>query len=305
MNVNNSNEIKEEVKQTFGQEEIQDLRCQSITVSNLHEQAQYDHRTEECLNFNILVCGSAGIGKSSFIELFMMKFDIKNEAQKLSKINTNKNQPIKFDSYGNEIKDLNSEIIKEATIGFPEKQIKSSTDKQGKSFKLTMIDSPGYGDKTDIGAWRNMISSELVRRMDVYRNDMLEIKKAYKHDLQKMGQAERNVTDNRIHLVFYFFDGHRSKDQDFISVKEFEQYSNVIPILAKSESFTSKELIIAKENLIKSAISHGVKFYDIKSAVEADQKNNQREVNLITKECLQGHVLSPCPPFAISNPSHI
>jgi septin family protein len=46
-------------------------------------------------------------------------------------------------------------------------------------------------------------------------------------------------------------------------------------------------------------------FYDVLSSVEDSDKTKPLEKKQIIKECLDGHTLSPCPPFAISNPSHL
>ena len=63
-------------------------------------------------NFNILVCGSAGIGKSSFIDLFMEKFKYKENSDILGK-----------NIKGTEIQEYNQTTIREATKGFAEKTI--------------------------------------------------------------------------------------------------------------------------------------------------------------------------------------
>lgn len=51
---------------------------ESVTQQNLHRQCSIDEK-KEC--FNIMVAGASGIGKSSFVDLFLMKFNIK-EAEK-------------------------------------------------------------------------------------------------------------------------------------------------------------------------------------------------------------------------------
>ena len=52
-------------------------------------------------------------------------------------------------------------MIKDATSGFPEKQITSNPKLKDK-MRLTLIDSPGYGDKSDIKEWRKSISDVLT-----------------------------------------------------------------------------------------------------------------------------------------------
>jgi septin family protein len=102
-------------------------------------------------------------------------------------------------------------VIKDATSGFPEKQITSNPKLKDK-MRLTLIDSPGYGDKSDIKEWRKSISDELASRMYKYRQERLSVSKDYANDDRKRGAEWAKIPDSRVHLIFYFFDGHRSKD---------------------------------------------------------------------------------------------
>ena len=59
---------------------------ESITKTNLHTLSQSKCTT----NFNIMVCGKSGIGKSSFAELFMKKFNLTEFLEKLDLIDQNR-----------------------------------------------------------------------------------------------------------------------------------------------------------------------------------------------------------------------
>ena len=100
-----------------------------------------------------MVCGAAGVGKSSFAELFIEKINI-TDSKFVAGIMKNRvlNHTPRKDKDGNKVYFLNSKAIKPATEGFTEKSIESTN--KGDKFKLTMVDSPGYGDKSDIGEWR-------------------------------------------------------------------------------------------------------------------------------------------------------
>jgi len=94
-----------------------------------------------------LVCGAAGIGKSSFIDLFIGQF--------------NKEEYIETFRGRND-----DNVIKPKTSGFPVK------DKKIKEFNLQMIDSPGYGDSMDITKWKSEVILEIKRRIDLYHAKM-------------------------------------------------------------------------------------------------------------------------------------
>ena len=99
----------------------------------------------------------------------------------------------------------------------------------------------------------------------------------------------------------FFFDGHHTKEQDFLSIKEFQNYTNVIPLLAKGDSFEPAEMRQVKENIMQLASKLDVRFFDVEGTINDIKDETNRE--LIRAECLTDHKLAPCPPFAIINPS--
>jgi hypothetical protein len=49
-------------------------------------------------------------------------------------------------------------------------------------FKLTVVDSFGYGNKYDLKEWKVKILNELERRFNIYRQNILDIELKYKGD---------------------------------------------------------------------------------------------------------------------------
>ena len=82
-----------------------------------------------------------------------------------------------------------------------------------------------------------------------------------------------------------------------------QKITNVIPVLAKGDSYTQEELKIVKKDIVDSAKEFGVSFFDVVSTIDDIQDDEERE--LIRRECLTEHCLAPCPPFAVINPSQI
>lgn len=113
----------------------------------------------------------------------------------------------------------------------------------------------------------------------------------------------KKIVDARIHLVLFFFDGHHPKDQDFYSVKAIQEFTNVIPILAKGDSYTVQELSVVKKKIVERAEELKVDFFNIRSTL--DDISDVRKRDKIVKECLTEHLLAPCPPFSVINPSQI
>ena len=77
-----------------------------------------------------------------------------------------------------------------------------------------------------------------------------------------------NMEDKRIHLMLYFFDGHHVKASDFIMIKRFQKYVNIIPVIAKADSYTEEELKTFKLDILCTAAERGVKFFDCGEAIK-------------------------------------
>ena len=61
------------------------------------------------------------------------------------------------------------------------------------------------------------------------------------------------MADNRVHLLLYFIQGHHLTAADFLMLREFQKYVNILPIIPKADSFTPKELYKMKINVINEA----------------------------------------------------
>ena len=96
-----------------------------MTKENLHtlNTNEFAAKKTSTTNFNILVCGSSGIGKSSFADLFMKKFNFAEAKQILKSENDEslKSENIK----GSTVQNYNHSPIRAATDEFVEKSISS------------------------------------------------------------------------------------------------------------------------------------------------------------------------------------
>ena len=67
--------------------------------------------------------------------------------------------------------------------------------------------------------------------------------------------------------MLYFFDGHHTKPSDFKFLKAFQSLVNVIPVIAKADSFKKEELFKMKRDVVLSAFEEKVKFFDCYDAI--------------------------------------
>lgn len=91
-----------------------------------------------------------------------------------------------------------------------------------------------------------------------------------------MGRELRKIADNRIHCLLFFFDGHHTKDQDFISCQQFQNFTNIIPVMPKADSIIKEEMFLMKQNIVKRAKEHNVQFFDVHAAVSEISNVNER-----------------------------
>ncbi len=62
-----------------------------------------------------------------------------------------------------------------------------------------------------------------------------------------------NIEDKRVHLMFYFFTGHKTVDNDFKILRKLQKYVNIIPVISKADSFKGEELYLMKMDIINTA----------------------------------------------------
>uniref|UniRef100_A0A8D2L3M1 Septin 2 n=1 Tax=Varanus komodoensis TaxID=61221 RepID=A0A8D2L3M1_VARKO len=154
--------------------------------------------------FTLMVVGESGLGKSTLINSLFLT-----------------------DLYPERIIPGAAEKI-ERTV-----QIEASTveiEERGVKLRLTVVDTPGYGDAINCrDCFRTIIS---------YIDEQFE---RYLHD--ESGLNRRHIVDNRVHCCFYFISpfGHGLKPLDVEFMKAIHNKVNIVPVIAKADTLTLKE----------------------------------------------------------------
>lgn len=116
--------------------------------------------------------------------------------------------------------------------------ISADIEENGVHLRLTVIDTPGFGDfVNNEDSWRPIIDN-VEHRYDAYLDAENKINR-------------RNVVDNRVHACIYFIQptGHSLKPLDIEMMRRLHNKVNLIPVIAKSDTLTDEEIMGFKQRV--------------------------------------------------------
>uniref|UniRef100_UPI003AAE6E66 uncharacterized protein septin12 isoform X1 n=1 Tax=Centroberyx gerrardi TaxID=166262 RepID=UPI003AAE6E66 len=190
--------------------------------------------------FNIMVVGQSGLGKSTLVNtLFKSKVSRKSCSpsyeEKISKT-------VKLQSV--------SHVIEE----------------KGVKMKLTVIDTPGFGDQiNNENCWEPIVK---------YVNEQYE--KYLKEELHV--NRKRKIPDTRVHCCIYFLPatGHWLRPIDVEFMKRLGKIVSIVPVIAKADTLTIEERLEFKQRIRQDLAANGIRVYPQK---EYDEDAEDRILN--------------------------
>ncbi|XP_040918518.1 septin-9 isoform X1 [Toxotes jaculatrix] len=175
--------------------------------------------------FNIMVVGQSGLGKSTLVNtLFKSKVSRKscmpNYEQKISKT-------VKLHSV--------SHMIEE----------------KGVKMKLTVIDTPGFGDQINNENCWDPIVKYVNEQYEKYLREELHVNR------------KRRIPDSRVHCCIYFLPatGHRLRPIDVEFMKRLGKIVSIVPVIAKADTLTIEERQEFKERIRQDLAANGIRVY--------------------------------------------
>lgn len=115
-------------------------------------------------------------------------------------------------------------------------------EENGVRLRLTVVDTPGFGDfVNNDDSWRPIVEN-IEQRFDAY--------------LEAENKVNRtNIIDNRIHACVYFIQptGHSLKPLDIEVMRRMHTKVNLIPVIAKADTLTDEEIALFKQRVCKPA----------------------------------------------------
>lgn len=177
-------------------------------------------------NFNVMVVGESGLGKSTLVNTLF---------------NTSLYPP-------KERKGPSMDIIpKTVTI----QSISADIEEAGVRLRLTVVDTPGFGDFVNNDeSWRPIVDN-IEQRFDAYLDAENKVNRM-------------NIVDNRIHACVFFIQptGHSLKPLDIEVMKRLHTKVNLIPVIAKSDTLTDDEIHAFKQRILADIKFHKVQIFE-------------------------------------------
>ncbi|PHH75348.1 hypothetical protein CDD80_2445 [Ophiocordyceps camponoti-rufipedis] len=177
-------------------------------------------------NFNVMVVGESGLGKSTLVNTLF---------------NTSLYPP-------KERKGPSLDIIpKTVTI----QSISADIEEAGVRLRLTVVDTPGFGDFVNNDeSWRPIVDN-IEQRFDAYLDAENKVNRM-------------NIVDNRIHACVFFVQptGHSLKPLDIEVMRRLHTKVNLIPVIAKSDTLTDEEIMNFKARILSDIKYHGIQIFE-------------------------------------------
>ncbi|XP_041076153.1 septin-9-like isoform X5 [Polyodon spathula] len=200
---------------------------------------------------NIMVVGQSGLGKSTLVNTLFK-----------SKVSRRSMQAT-----------AEERIPKTIEI----KSVSHDIEEKGVRMKLTVIDTPGFGDH--------------INNENCWQPIMKFINDQYENYLQEELNINRKrwIPDSRVHCCIYFIPptGHCLRPLDVEFMRRLSKVVNIVPVIAKADTLTLEERDFFKQKIGEELRAHGIDVYP------------QKEFDEDAEDCIINEKIREMIPFAV------
>lgn len=128
--------------------------------------------------------------------------------------------------------------------------ISADIEENGVRLRLTVVDTPGFGDFVNNDESWKPILENIESRFDSY--------------LEQENRVNRQkIVDNRVHACIYFIQptGHSLKQIDAEFMRQLHTKVNLIPVIAKADTLTDEEIIKFKQRILNDIAHHQIRIF--------------------------------------------
>ncbi|KAL7421268.1 Cell division control protein 3 [Cryptotrichosporon argae] len=216
-----------------------------VGFSNLPNQV-HRRAMKRGFQFTAMVVGESGLGKSTLINTLFE-----------TKLYQPKQIPLPGQDRGSTVE------IKTTT---------ADVEENGVRLKLSVVDTPGFGDYVNNDeSWKPIVD---------------DIESRFDHYLEQENRVNRlKMTDNRIHACIYFIQptGHSLKPIDIEFMRRLHTKVNLIPVIAKSDTLTEEEVLLFKRRILADIAHHGIQIFSPPSYEKDDEETIQENEEITGK----------------------
>jgi len=176
-------------------------------------------------DFNILVTGQTGLGKSTFVNTLFTAHLVDAKSSKTPSDTPRKTTDITTRSH----------LVEE----------------KGVKLRLTLIDTPGFAEQLNNDKCWEPIVQYIQQQYRVYQKEEAAIVR------------KKIIRDSRVHVCLYFIapNGLALKPVDIESMKNLCEFVNLVPVIAKSDTLTLEEREEFKKRINEEIKFHKIKIY--------------------------------------------
>ncbi|KAJ1344237.1 hypothetical protein BSLG_001377 [Batrachochytrium salamandrivorans] len=195
-----------------------------IGIANLANQ-RHKIVSRKGTNFTLMVVGESGLGKTTFVNTLFST--VLKEARPLHERHSHQlDRTISIDV------------------------VRADVEEKGFNVRLTVVDTPGFGDyMNNQDCWVPIIDF-----LDDQHHNYMK---------SESSGARKGIADVRVHACLYFVQpsGHTLKPLDIEVMKHLGTRVNLIPVVAKADTLTPKDLSIFKERIRDCLKTHNINYY--------------------------------------------
>ncbi|THH33518.1 hypothetical protein EUX98_g661 [Antrodiella citrinella] len=139
--------------------------------------------------------------------------------------------------------------------------ISADIEESGVRLRLTVVDTPGFGDfVNNDDSWKPIVEN-IESRFDSY--------------LEQENRVNRQkIVDNRVHACLYFIQptGHSLKPIDVEFMRQLHTKVNLIPVIAKSDTLTDEEVADFKARILADIAYHKIHIFQAPTYENEDEE---------------------------------
>ncbi|KAI5454847.1 Cell division control protein 3 [Naganishia albida] len=145
-------------------------------------------------------------------------------------------------------------------------------EENGVRLRLTVVDTPGFGDFVNNDeAWKPIVDN-IESRFDAY--------------LEQENRVNRSkLMDNRVHACIYFIQptGHSLRPIDIEFMRKLHHKVNLIPVIAKADTLTDDEITAFKQRILNDIAHNNIKIFQPPASDLEDEETIAENEEILSK----------------------